>query len=955
MGLSWRWLGLGVFAAALVAGGVWIQVRRHVRADLESRRTARSDPQFEKPRRDRGLIPRSDATGESAFLLGQFELARGRTASAIAAWTSVPDGSPFAGRAATARAIAEIRRGRLADAENLLIGALGQPGPHTKEAREALVRLLRSEGRNDEARRLFLDAVAWSPAERPSQLVATIRRLYKVDSDPFPVEGVRAYLTNGAKHAPDDDRVWLGWAHFETRLGRLQEAHDWLARCLERRPRDPAVWRARLDWALAAGRPDIVQQCFATVASTDDSRRLALSVQAWLAARRRDVNLERKALDELRQLDPGDVATLDRLAELEIDAGQVDRATELRRSKAEVERARDAYALAMNGPEPERRARELAELARKLGREFDAAAWSAIANRKALVIAKRTSIAPGGLAGPSPDVAAVREADDKSTSSAAMIPTFRDDAQASGLRFIHRNGALRGRLIPPVTQSGGVALLDFDGDGWLDVYAVQGGDFPPAGASSQDGDRLFRNRRDGTFEDVSESSGVTRFSRGYGHGVAVGDWDNDGDPDLFITRWRRYTLLRNRGDGVFEDVTDAVGLGGDRDWPTSAAFADFDGDGDLDLYVCHYLKWDEGDVRECADAKDPSIYRCGPRDFPALPDHLFRNDGDRFVDVTRESGIVDQDGRGLGVVAADLDGDGQVDLFVANDATANYFFRNIGGFRFEEQALVAGLAANAAGGYQAGMGVACGDLDGDELIDLAVTNFYGESTTYFHNLGKGLFADHTASIGLAAPSRFLLGFGISFLDANNDGYLDVLSANGHVHDGRPQFPWEMPVQLLVGGASGRLTDVSDRSGPPFAVARLGRGLAGGDLDNDGRVDAVVVSQNEPLSFFHNGTAGGHFLAIELEGRGSNRDAIGAVASIEVGGRRRVAQRFGGGSYQSAGDPRIYFGLDSATRVDQLEVRWPSGKVERFHSLAADRGYHLREGDADPRPLRGFAR
>jgi len=241
--------------------------------------------------------------------------------------------------------------------------------------------------------------------------------------------------------------------------------------------------------------------------------------------------------------------------------------------------------------------------------------------------------------------------------------------------------------------------------------------------------------------------GSTASRAANGHGVAVGDFDNDGHPDLFVTRWRAYALYRNKGDGTFEDVTIPAGFGGDRDWPTSAAFADLDGDGDLDLYVCHYLRWDEHDRRPCADPSDPARYNCNPRDFPALPDHIFRNDGGRFVDVTAESGIVDRDGRGLGVVAADLDGDGLIDLFVANDTTANYLFKNLGGFRFAESAELAGVAANGQGGYQAGMGVTCGDLDGDGQPDLAVTNFYGESTTLFRNLGAGNFADHTARSG----------------------------------------------------------------------------------------------------------------------------------------------------------------------------------------------------------------
>jgi enediyne biosynthesis protein E4 len=527
------------------------------------------------------------------------------------------------------------------------------------------------------------------------------------------------------------------------------------------------------------------------------------------------------------------------------------------------------------------------------------------------------------------------------------MPRFADEAGSVGLRFVHENGRSEPKLFPG-TMSGGVGLLDYDGDGWLDVYCVQGGRFPPP-ATQGGGDRLFRNRGDGTFEDVTATAGLTAFPGGYGHGVAVGDYDNDGHPDLFVTRWRSYALYRNRGDGTFEDVTVRSGLEGDRDWPTSAAFADLDNDGDIDLYVCHYLKWDAGRSRPSRRLGLAIQGECDPRCFEALPDHVFRNEKGRFTDVTAAAGVIDGDGRGLGVVAVDVDDDNRVDLFVANDMSANYLWRQLGDFRFDEQGLSAGVACNAQGGYQAGMGIAAGDLDGDGRIDLAVTNFTNESTTFFRNLGPGLFADHTTAVGLSVPTRNLVGFGLAFLDANNDGRLDVISANGHVIDERPAVAWTMPVQLLAGAPGGRLIDASSRAGPPFEPLHLGRGLAAGDLDNDGLMDVVVVAQNEPLIYLHNRTiGGGHWLRIRLEGVQSNRDGVGARVELVAAGQRRVAQRVGGGSYQSAGDPRLHFGLGTAARVERLEVRWPSGQVDRYDGLDADRGYLAREGDAELR-------
>ena len=534
---------------------------------------------------------------------------------------------------------------------------------------------------------------------------------------------------------------------------------------------------------------------------------------------------------------------------------------------------------------------------------------------------------------------------------------FTDDAEAVGLRFVYDNAETALHQLPE-PSGGGVAVLDYDGDGWLDVYCVQGGPFAPlsdrGSQPASPGDRLFRNRGDGTFEDVTDRSGIGRFPRGHGHGVAVGDVDGDGHADLFVTRWRSYALYRNRGDGTFEDVTDRSGLGGRRDWPTSAALADLDGDGDLDLYVCHYAAWDLDHPRICRDLKTQAYLNCNPLDAEALPDHLFRNDGGRFVDVTAESGIVDGDGRGLGVVAADLDGDGRIDLFVANDSSANFLFHNLGGMRFEEVGHLAGVAGNASGVYQAGMGAAAGDLDGDGLIDLAVTNFYGESTSFFRNLGGGVFTDATASIGLAVASRRLLGFGLGLLDADNDGRLDLASANGHVNDLRPNYPYRMPAQLLLNGADGRLRDVSDRAGTPWQVLRMGRGLAVGDLDNDGRQDVLILSHNQPLAYFHNRTEGGRFLTLRLEGRQSNRDAVGAKVAVVSGGRNRVAWRVGGGSFQSASDPRLHFGLGTADRIDRVEIVWPSGRVDRHRGLKPNTGYLLREGDDLAKPLLGFA-
>jgi len=825
-----------------------------------------------------------------------------------------------------------------------------------------LVLLLREEGRFAEARRWYVEGI-----DLGRDPVSALQPLYRLDHDPFPTEGVRQAMESAGSQAPDDDRVWLARAHLATRLGQFTEADRWLNSCLQRRPEDPVAWRARLEWAMAAGRPDIARQTLAHIPAEPDPRALLWTLRAWFARREGDSAMEQAAWQHLHDLDPGNINALDRLAELATAAGQTDRAAQIRRQRLKREETDKAYVKLLTGADPVAHAGELAQLARELGRPTDEKIWSYLAatseperaqappapprfvqanssSRQTLADLLpdlRTPRQRSAAVGPTPSVAA------------GATPWFVDDAAAAGLRFVHENGRETARLIPPASASGGVGLLDYDGDGWLDVYVVQGGPFPAGPAAPHDGDRLFRNQANGSFVDVTEQAGIAARVRGYGHGVAVADFDNDGRPDLFLTRWHSYALLRNQGDGRFEDVTEQAGLAGDRDWPTSAAFADLDNDGDLDLYVCHYISWNETDHPVCIDPKNPSRYNCNPRDFAALPDHVFRNDGGRFVDVTALAGVVDRDGRGLGVVAADLDGDHRIDLYVANDTTANYLWRNLGDFRFEERALEAGAATSGSGDFQAGMGVACGDLDGDGRLDLAVTNFYNESTSFFRNLGGGFFGDRGDAIGLGPPSRYLLGWGIAFPDVNNDGRLDLLTANGHIYDGRPQLPFTMPLQLLVGGIDGKLTDVSRQAGPPFHSLHLGRGLAAGDLDNDGRIDAVIVAQNEPLIYLHNRTRGGHFVTLRLEGTTSNRDAVGARVTLTAGGRRQVAQRIGGGSFQSASDPRLHFGLADATRVETIEIVWPSGRVDHYRDLAADAAYHLREGNPAAMPLKGW--
>jgi predicted Zn-dependent protease len=957
-----RRTGIGIAAAiaALVIASLflhsWWQRREfHVaRAEIERGEFMSALGRLESLAAWRPPWTRADG-GALDYWLGHCRWRAGRRQAAMEAFLRVPEGQKYGSLAAVMTARSLLDQGRWRAAEEKLEHTLGGGGPGLDDVRDQLDQLYRMQARQADAARLLREG-----CETARDPVRVLRALWRTDRGTPPFATISQALDIGGRHDPSDDRVWLGRARLATQTGRLDEAETWLKRCTER-DADPPVWRGWLDWAATADRPDAALRALRALGRDrlDPAERLAW--RAWFTQHAGDAAAERRALEGRLALEPHNPTLLARLAALASAAGETERASALGADKAQVDCALEAYGRQLLHGDLDSASDRLtlARLAEAIGRRLDAQVWYALSLKADPENAEaRTALARVDSHLPPPAATMLAELDpweaavETQASRLAHATNgrsinrdfwFVDDARTAGLSFSYCNGVTQIRQMPAVL-GGGVALLDYDGDGWLDVYALQGGPFPPDTAQKDGGDRLFRNQGHGAFEDTTARAGLKLVRGGYSHGVAVGDVNNDGRPDLFLTRWRAYALYINRGNGTFQDVTTAWGLDGDRDWPTSAALADFDGDGDLDLYVCHYVVWDADDPRLCRNEATGAFMSCNPVSCLARPDHIFRNDGTRFVDVTAEAGIVDRDGRGLGVVAADLDDDGRIDLFVANDKSANYLFHNLGGFRFEEVAESAGVSAGAAGGYQAGMGVACGDFDGDGRLDLAVTNYYGESTSLYQNIGSGLFTDRTATSGLARASRLVLGFGAAFLDADNDGWLDLLTANGHTDD-LGDAPYEMPAQVLAGLGDGRLTDRTESSGPAIPILRLGRGLAVGDLDNDGRTDALLVSHNQPLAYLHNRTEHtGHWVSFVLEGRRANRDGVGARITVKAGGRQWLAERTGGGSYLSASDPRPHFGLGATARIDDVEVRWPSGQVDRFHGLRVDAVYRVREGE-----------
>jgi hypothetical protein len=529
--------------------------------------------------------------------------------------------------------------------------------------------------------------------------------------------------------------------------------------------------------------------------------------------------------------------------------------------------------------------------------------------------------------------------------TAASAPWFQEVAAASGVTFLHRSGHEGQVFRLPEIMGGGAALFDMDGDGDLDLLLVQSGRL----GSADDGPRhrLYRNDGRGRFEDATAGSGID--VPGYGMGVATGDVDDDGDVDLYLTNLGANVLLLNDGRGRFTDATGRAGVaaGG---WSTSAAFADLDVDGDLDLFVTRYVAWEPGREKQCFSLTGVVDY-CSPKNYDApSSDLLFLNRGDgTFVDRSVASGVAGARGNGLGVVVDDVDGDGRPDVFVANDATPNHLWMNQGGGRFREEALTRGVAIDQDGAPKAGMGVHAADVDGDFDNDILVMNLDTESDSFFRNDGA-FFVDATSMVGLRVASRRYTRFGMAMHDFDNDGRLDLYEANGRVGLQGETFaadPYAEPNLLFRGLDGARFDEVQPRGGVAAPLVATSRAAAFGDLDDDGGLDLVVANRDAGPSVLRNvAPSRGHWAQFRVS-TARGRDALGATVLVTAGGRTQRRDVRSAYSYLAANDPRVHVGLGTATAVDHVDVRWPGGGVERFGPFPADTVTRLVQGQGRP--------
>ena len=525
-----------------------------------------------------------------------------------------------------------------------------------------------------------------------------------------------------------------------------------------------------------------------------------------------------------------------------------------------------------------------------------------------------------------------------------LFVRFTNIATEAKLAFKHENGATPQKYMPE-TMAGGSIILDYNNDGWPDIFFVNGGSFVDKQKAAGARHRLYRNNKDGSFTDATAGAGIG--VSGFGMGACSADYDNDGWADLYVTAAGPNKFYHNNGNGTFTDVTEKANVGSTL-WSASCASGDIDNDGDVDLYVTNYVDFSVTNNKYCVYSGAARVY-CHPNVYNGQPDVLYRNNGDgTFTDISREAGIYRTEGKGLGVVFGDYDGDGWTDIYVANDSTPNFLFHNKGKGVFEETALLAGVAVGNDGQPLAGMGTDMGDIDGDGLLDIFVTNLDRQTHSLYRNLGKGLFANVTFESGVGEATLPFVGFGALFVDYDNDTDLDLAIVNGDVIDNvslfRDSTSYEQRNLLLQNNGNGKFKDVGVASGPGFALKKPSRSLSAADIDNDGDLDLLIGNIGQTADLLRNDDGNkNNSLLVRTIGSKSNRDGIGARLKLTVGGHVLFRDVKAGSSYLSQSDLRVHFGMGLAAKAERLEVLWPSGAVDLLQDIAANQILTVTEG------------
>ncbi len=520
---------------------------------------------------------------------------------------------------------------------------------------------------------------------------------------------------------------------------------------------------------------------------------------------------------------------------------------------------------------------------------------------------------------------------------------FEDITRAAGIHFTHNNAAA-GKKWLPETMGAGVAFIDYDNDGYQDILLVNGDDWPGQKKRATTL-ALYHNNHDGTFTDVTQKSGLAVEM--FGMGVAIGDYNNDGFDDIFITALGQSRLFKNNGNGTFTDVTKQAGLAGPNEFSTSAAWVDYDRDGNLDLVVANYVQWTPAtDIYCTLDGKTKSY--CTPESYKGASVRLWHNRGDgTFEDTTQKAGLWDPSSKSLGIAILDVNQDGQPDIFVSNDTQPNKLYINNGNGTFSEKGVPSGVAYSEDGIARAGMGVAAADYDRSGYPSVIITNFSNQMLAFYHNERNGLFVDEAPHSEVGRSSLLTLGFGCFFFDYDLDGWPDIYIANGHIEDAiervQPRVKYAEPPHLFRNLGAGKFTEVTDSAGRAFASSRVARGAAYGDINNDGALDVIVTTNGGPVALFKNTGATNHSLRIKLIGTKSNRDGLGATARVTAGQDTQSQTLTSGGSYLSASELVLTFGLSDHRQADAIEIRWPSGQTDKLANIAADQIVTVKEG------------